>query len=480
MDNFEYNAPGTQPEESPIQEAPVYTPPYTPRKPSPFADSPYEFQPPVYTPPKKAKKARSGGKRFLSALLVIVLVAGSCFGTATFLNNHWESKMNTMANSFQSKLDALEKAMASGSATTIIPGTTVSSAEGLTPAQVYALNAPSVVMVRNRISTSNYGQAAIATSTGSGFFLTSDGFVVTNHHVIEGNGTLSISTFDGKEYPATLIGSNNSNDVALLKVEGENFPAVTLGSSDALVVGDQVVAIGNPLGELTATQTVGYVSAKERDVNTSGFSINMIQTDAAINSGNSGGPMFNMNGEVVGITTAKYSGNSSSGASIEGIGFAIPIDDVQDMLDDLMSVGYVQSAYLGVSISDMNAEAASYYNLPMGAYVVEVFPGHCAKAAGIQEKDIILAVGPYEVTSLNTLSKALRKFQAGDSTTITVYRSGKEIVMDITLDEKPKDTGTEATQPESNQESNNPLLPENGSFEDYYNFFKDFFEKNGG
>ena len=142
MDNFEYNAPETQPEESPIQEAPVYTPPYTPRKPSPFADSPYEFQPPVYAPPKKATKARSGGKRFLSALLVIVLVAGSCFGTATFLNNHWESKMNTMANSFQSKLDALEKAMASGSATTIIPGTTVSSAEGLTPAQVYAMKCP--------------------------------------------------------------------------------------------------------------------------------------------------------------------------------------------------------------------------------------------------------------------------------------------------------------------------------------------------
>jgi serine protease Do len=128
----------------------------------------------------------------------------------------------------------------------------------------------------------------------------------------------------------------------------------------------------------------------------------------------------------------------------------------------------------------MNAEAASYYNMPMGAYILEVFPGYCAHTAGIQAKDILLAVGPYEVTSVNTLSKALRKFQAGDHTTVTVYRGGKEIVMDIILDEKPKDTASETPQPEPNQESFDQLLPEGSSFEDYYNFFKDFFDKNGG
>lgn len=439
MDNYEYNSPEMQPEEPPVQEAPSYTPPYTPRKASPFADSPYEFQPPVYAPSKKAKKSRSGGKTVLSVLLIVLLVAGSCFSTAAVLNSRWETKMDSINKSFQNKLDALEDALDAAVGIPIVPGTTVSSAEGLTPAQVYAMNVRSVVMIYNRISGGLYGQTSVATSTGSGFFLTKDGYVVTNHHVIEGGGNLTVMTFDGTEYPATLVGSDNANDVALLKVEGENFPAVTLGSSDDLVVGDQVVAIGNPLGELTATQTVGYVSAKERGVNTSGFSINMIQTDAAINSGNSGGPLFNMNGEVVGITTAKYSGNSGSGATIEGIGFAIPIDDVKDMLEDFTNYGYVQSAYLGISVTDMDPTVVDAYNMPVGAYVADVVRGNCAHMAGIQPKDIIVAVGEYEVTGVNSLSKALRKFQAGDQTTITVFRGGKEIVMDITLDEKPRD-----------------------------------------
>ena len=473
MDNFDYTLPEFTPEEPVIQPAPQV------RKASPFADSPYEFQPPV-APVKKPKK-KGRGKVFLCVVLALLLAAGSCFGTAVVLNNQWEGKLDQLTKRYEARLNALENSMAS-SAPVIIPGgTTVSSAEGLTPAQVYAMNVRSVVMVYNRItSTNGYGQSGTAISTGSGFFLSADGFVVTNHHVIEGNGKLSIVTFDGVEHAATLVGSDSTNDVALLKVEGENFPAVTLGSSEDLVVGDQVVAIGNPLGELTSTQTVGYVSAKGRDVTTSGFAINMIQTDAAINSGNSGGPLFNMNGEVVGITTAKYSGQSSSGASIEGIGFAIPIDDVKDMLDDYANYGYVQSAYLGITVSDMNASAAEYYNMPMGAYVQDVVPGNCAYAAGMQSKDIIVAVGEYEVTGVNSLSRALRKFKAGDATTVTVYRGGKEIVLDIVLDEKP----VEATIPaepaiiiegDPDQES----LPEGGSFEDYYNFFKDYFG-NGG
>jgi serine protease Do len=261
--------------------------------------------------------------------------------------------------------------------------------------------------------------------------------VVTNCHVVEGNGSLSVALTNGKKYDAKLIGSDDTNDVALLKIEAEGLRPVTIGSSDALIVGDQVVAIGNPLGELTSTLTVGYVSAKERDVNTDGFAINMIQTDAAINSGNSGGPLFNMKGEVVGITTAKYSGTSGGGATIEGIGFAIPIDDVTGLLADIGSYGYVTGAYLGVTVSDMNATAADYYGLPMGAYVQKVDAGLAAERAGIQPKDIITSVGGIPVGSVNDLTRALRNFKAGDLTVVTVYRGGREMNFHVTLDAKP-------------------------------------------
>ena len=483
MDNYENYTPENQPEEIPVQEPAAYPEaPQRVKKASPFADSPYECQSTYhYAAPQKPRKEKSstgkGWKAAVCAILAIVLVAGSCLGTAAVLNSQWEDRMNKMAAGFQSKLDALEDAIADNANGMIISGATVSSSEGLTPAQVYAMNVKSVVMVYSKVTSSAFGQTTTATSTGSGFFLTEDGYVVTNHHVIEGGTALSVATWDGSEYEATLVGSDSTNDVALLKVEGLGFPAVKLGSSDALVVGDQVVAIGNPLGELTATQTVGYVSAKERDVNTSGFAINMIQTDAAINSGNSGGPLFNMNGEVVGITTAKYSGTSGSGATIEGIGFAIPIDDVKDMLEDLTNYGYVKSAYLGVSVTDMNPEAAAYYNMPTGAYVAEVVKGNCAHAAGIQVKDIIVAVGEHKVTGVNSLSKALRQFSAGDTTTITVFRGGQELVLTITLDEKPQ--STETAQPDISEEEFNESVPEDWSFEDYYNYFKDYFG-NGG
>jgi serine protease Do len=245
---------------------------------------------------------------------------------------------------------------------------------------------------------------------------------------------------------------------------------VKLGSSDKMKVGDQVAAIGNPLGELTSTLTVGYVSAKDRMVSTEGSYLNMIQTDAAINSGNSGGPLFNSHGEVVGITTAKYSGSSSSGASIEGIGFAIPIDDVMPLVDDLMNYGYINSAYLGVMVSDVDAATASHYGLPVGAYVQEVTEGYCAEKAGLQAKDIIVAVGPHKVDGVSGLVKVLRKFKAGETTTITVFRGGQELSLTITLDEKPQ-----TTEAGSEQLPGAGEMPQEGSYEDWYNYFAPFF-----
>ena len=232
-------------------------------------------------------------------------------------------------------------------------------------------------------------------------------------------------------------------DIAIIKAKtsdvlniNENAKAVKLANS--YEVGETAIAIGNPLGIKYANSvTVGIVSGLNRQVTGENGVSTMIQTDAAINSGNSGGPLFNMAGQVIGITTAKYSGISSSGATIEGVGFAIPIDDVVDILDDLATYGYVTGGYLGVMVSDMDPEAANYYGMPVGAYVQEVTLGYAAQKAGLRAKDIIVELGGYEVRNVNGLTRALRHFKAGDETTIVVYRSGRRVSLTIVLDEKP-------------------------------------------
>lgn len=409
------------------------------KKVSPYADSPYVMNEPVWTKPAKVKKKGGFWKKALCTVLVLALVAGSCTATGIFMNNYWEKRVDSIEESFEDRIEDLEEKLNKANSGIYVPGSSVSFEGALNPAQVYAMNVNSVVLILNEVTTKYNGQTSVGVSSGSGFVLTEDGYVVTNHHVVDGSGTLKVVTYDGTEHEARLIGSDQTNDVALIKVEAAGLQPVKLGSSDELIVGDQVVAIGNPLGELTSTLTVGYISAKERDVNTDGFAINMLQTDAAINSGNSGGPLFNMRGEVIGITTAKYSGTSGGGASIEGVGFAIPIDDVSDLLSDLATYGYATGAFLGVSVSDMDPDAANYYGMPVGAYVQKVEKGFAADRAGIQQKDIITKLGDTVIKTVNDLTRTLRNYEAGDETVITVYRGGRAMELKIKLDAKPED-----------------------------------------
>lgn len=460
------------------------------RKESPFANSPYVMNQPqansnpyytqsTYVPPvppqdipKKPKKQKRSGKGWeaaLCAVLAIALVAGSCGITAYVINNKWEARTDMMIDSFETRMNQLQEQIdAAAAKQDEIIGYPEVSYVVTAPGAIYQQNVESVVLISAEVTSAPnmFGQSSVGVSTGSGFVLTEDGYVVTNHHVVESATGVTVTMYDGTEYEAKVVGSDSTNDVAVLKItENVQLQAVEIGSSTALKVGDQVVAIGNPLGELTSTLTVGYVSAKERDVTTDGKTINMIQTDAAINSGNSGGPLFNSQGQVVGITTAKYSGSSSSGATIEGIGFAIPIDDVMPLVEDLINYGYINSAYLGVEVSDMDTTTASFYGLPVGAYVQKVVDGNCAAAAGVKAKDIIIGIGEYEVDSLSDLTKALRKFKAGDTTTIKVFRAGQELTLTITLDEKPRETTQAPVVPENGQ------IPESGSYEDWYNYF---------
>lgn len=444
----------------------------SPVKKSPFADSPYESayivpapqeQPPVQPValPEKPKKKKRG----VRPVLVILLVIAFCVATAVVVDLCWQNRLDRMEQAVEERFAALktiynERHEQNQSAQ-------LPSEGPMTPGQVYAQNVQAVVAVNARYQ-SNGGYSE---SSGSGFLISADGYVVTNYHVIEDATAVAVALHNEEVLEAEIVGYESSNDIALLKVEGENLPFVKLGSSDLLQVGDQVAAIGNPLGELTASLTVGYVSAKDRIVDTDGSVINMLQTDAAINAGNSGGPLFNMNGEVIGVITAKYSGNSGSGASIEGLGFAIPTDDIVGILSDLKEFGYVTGAYLGVVVRDVDTSAQSY-GLPAGAYVQEVTKGFAAERCGIRAGDIIVNLGGYEVDSVTTLTRVLRRLEAGQTVTVTVYRSGRQEYLEITLDEKPVQTEDTPTQNENNNgdQDNN----QNGSFG--YNPFDDFFD----
>lgn len=350
--------------------------------------------------------------------------------------------------------------------------------KSLTPADVYAANVGAVVGISTESTpmTNIFGQISSTTSTGSGFVLSEDGYVVTNYHVVEGASTIKVTLYSGESYPARLIGGYADNDVALLKIEAEGLQYVTVGKSKDLVVGEQIVAIGNPLGELTYTMTVGYVSAMDREINASGKPINMLQTDVAINSGNSGGPVFDMNGNVIAIASAKYSGRTSSGTYIEGLSFAIPIDDVLEILYDLGTYGYVTGRpYLGVMLKDLDATTAATYGLPVGPIVDSVETGSCSEKAGMLKGDIILSIDGKESKNYDSLVSILRDYKAGDTVVITVFRNGQRMDLTVTLDEKVMQKPA-VTEPAAQEQPQQETVPSFG-YEDIfgYGFPFDFF-----
>lgn len=459
MDSYENETPATQPQQptpsyfyTSSQDQPWETPQSPTPKKHPFATD-YTAQPQPASPTPPPKKSGKGWKMFGAFVVILALVISASALTAKRVNDHWKEQYDLLSKSIDQRLNVLQQQIQSTpneSAGNSVSGTPNQGTDGgLTPAQVYAQNVASVVAIECSSTSSQFGQSVTSISSGSGFVLTADGYIASNYHVVEGASSISVILSDGTQYDAQYIGGDSSNDIAVLKIESSELRPVTVGSSDALIVGDQVAAIGNPLGELASTLTVGYISAKERIVTTDGSQINMLQTDAAVNSGNSGGPLFNMKGEVIGITTAKYSGTTSSGTTIEGIGFAIPMDDVANMLEDLKQYGYVTGAFLGVKVSDVDESDASLYGLPMGALVHKVTAGSCADNGGIQTQDIIINLGGYDINNLNDLTRALRNFKAGDEITVTVHRAseGGEIILSVTLDEKPQSltTGSPST-----------------------------------
>ena len=340
-----------------------------------------------------------------------------------------------------------------------LPDTLPSNDTGktLTPTQVYQMNVGAVCGIATQVTTNVWGQTTTSACTGSGFVLTEDGYIVTNNHVVAdaSEGSIVVQLYSGEEYPAAIVGTDSMNDVALLKIEAEGLQTVTIGDSDQIEVGETVEAIGNPLGELTFTP------------------INMLQTDVAINAGNSGGPLFDMDGNVIGMTTAKVSGTTESGVSIEGLGFAIPINDVMRVVYDLQRYGRVLGrAYLGVTLQDLDSEVAATYNLPAGPQIVTVTEGSCAETAGLQPRDIILQFEDREISSFTDLSAALAKQKAGDTVTLKIYRAGAELEITLTLDERPGESEIDATEQQAQAELEGQTAPDTdipdfGGFEGY-------------
>lgn len=400
----------------------------------------------------EVKKPREG-KRGMSApgvialCLVCAILGGIAGGLPALIRGGTAQDVSEETGSGGSET-VLNVAAPQG--TTQVSTNLVSTGSDISASEIYALACSQVVAITTEVTyRSFYGYSTVPVS-GSGFIISSNGYILTNYHVIEdadeGGYEISVLTYDGTEYTASIVGYEKDNDVAVLKIEAEGLNAVTIGDSDAIVVGEDVYAVGNPLGELGYTMTGGMVSALDREITSYDSdtrtynTINMFQVDAAVNAGNSGGPVYNSRGEVIGIVTAKY-----SDTGVEGLGFAIPINDAIELANDIMTVGYVRGkAYMGIVPQTVTATIAQYYNMVEGAYVYGIEDGSAAAECGLQLGDIIVRIDDTEITSSDDLSTAKKSYRAGESAVLRVWRNGEYIELTIVFDEEVPSTGAES------------------------------------
>jgi len=445
------NEPGQRYETKPVSETPSY-----------YQSS--GQQPVQEMKPVKREKKRTGLK--IAALVLACLLLGGAAGggVAWGMMNYGGGRSCTEVN--DSNRPAAEVSIK-----------TVDGKSEMTDAEVYAANVNSVVSINvtGTNGTNFFGQPVQTASSGSGFVLTKDGYIVTNYHVVENADTVKVTMYNGDTYEAKYVGGDEEYDIAVIKVEAAELQAVTLGDSDTLNVGDHVLAVGNPLGELTFSMSGGMVSSVNRAINVDGTPFNMIQTDASINSGNSGGPLFNRYGEVVGIVSAKYS-SSSSGTSVEGLGFAIPMNDVFAMIEDIMTNGYVTNKpYLGITPGTMTEEmAAQYrYDVTSGVFVYSVEEGSAADKAGLQMGDVIVKVDDTAIDDVDDLNMAKKAYAAGDTAVLTFYRQNQEMTAEVTWDAVPADQ--QANTQEQVPQNNGGNQYGGGYYNDPFSFFDYFF-----
>lgn len=416
-----------------------------------------------------------GGKKSNKGLFVkvaaVAVVCSLVFGTAG-------GYLGSRLNSSSSETEADTAAWATGD--TMTDTTTAESEEGsantvtntsavtgntLTATEIYELASQQVVGITCDGTITYYGQTTPTQSMGTGFVISEDGYIVTNYHVISyavSGGSITVDFKNGESYEAELVGGYEAGDVALLKIEATGLSAVTLGESNNITVGESIYVVGNALGEYDYTLTGGLVSGLDRlmtftsDTTGASETINMFQIDAAVNSGNSGGPVYNSKGEVIGIVTSKISssGYSTSSASVEGLGFAIPINDALSIVNDIQTKGYVEgSVLLNVSVKTVDSAAVDSYGIPSGVNVTDITSGGAAEAAGVEAKDIITKIDDTDITSVSDLKEALKNYSVGDTATLTVYRSGEYLELAVTFTQTETTDTSVSSQAEDSQNS---------------------------
>ena len=420
----QYNEPEAQPAH-PAYTAPAdggSVPPTPPEQPQDCAPAQPEK-------PRRKKKKFNGGKLVRSAVALVLAAAMGFAGGFVGAKYGGGSKV---------VIQQVERPASSDSSTDST-GNSISatSSTGLTTAQVAELVSPSVVVITTEqvvySQWSWYGQSQVESGAGSGVIISSDGYILTCAHVVSGASNITVSIGD-KDYPATLVGEDTTSDIAVVKIDATGLTPATVGNSDNLKVGESVMAVGNPLGELGGTVTSGIVSALNRSVSIQGSNsvntMSLIQMDASVSPGNSGGGLFNMNGELVGIVNAK-----SSDSDAEGLGFAIPVNDAVKVAQELLENGYVTGRpYLGISyyaVTDAQLGVNAY-----GVYIVEVVKGGPADKAGLQAGDRIVSVDGSEVATQSDLGTLMQNHKAGDTIEITVARGGQMQTVTVTLGEK--------------------------------------------
>ena len=372
--------------------------------------------------PRKPKKHRKGGTVAIAIACGLAAgFGGSAIGYAVF--NGTGSGGTTVVYKDASSSDASTK------------NTSVTSESGdLSTADIAAKASPSVVEINVTGTETYYGMFGGTYQTeaaGSGVIISADGYIITNNHVVEDGSDYKVVTSDGTEYTASLVATDSKSDIAVLKVDATDLTPATIGDSDKIQVGDKAVVIGNPLGTLGGTVTDGIISATNRQITINNESMNLIQTNAAINSGNSGGGLFDGQGSLIGIVNAKDSGTTSSGTTIEGLGFAIPINEAMDVAQQLMENGKVTDrASLGVYVQELQQDSGRY---KAGVYITSLVNGGGAEAAGLKVYDRIVKVDDTDITSYTDLSAVLSSHKIGDKVSVTVERDGKEKTYDVTL-----------------------------------------------
>ena len=393
-------------------------------------------QPAEPEPPKKKKHHVNGGKVARSAVaLVLAAVMGFAGGYVGSQMNGSKVVIQQVAPSGSSSSSGSDSSITSASA----------SGSSLTTEQVADLVSPSVVVITTEqvvySQWSWYGQSQVESGAGSGVVISSDGYILTCAHVVSGASNITVTIGD-TDYPATVVGEDDTSDVAVLKIDATDLTPATVGNSDSLAVGESVLAVGNPLGELGGTVTSGIVSALNRSVTIQGTSstntMSLIQMDASVSPGNSGGGLFNMNGELIGLVNAK-----SSSSDAEGLGFAIPINDAIKVAQDLLENGYVSGRpYMGITyLAVTDAQTAAQLNVTAyGVYVVDVAQGGPADKAGLKTGDRIVSIDGTEIAQKDDLGTLIQQHAAGDTLSITVAREGQMQTVSLTLGEKNAQT----------------------------------------